>query len=268
MHFLEFSFPSPIRAEFAGFSVPRIAGKHPERTLPSFELFFVRSGMLHMEEGEQPFSVGKNETLILWPNKPHRGTRNYGPDLTFYWIHFRIETNSSARKLKIPQHAKVARPDSLSELFCRYLSDQESGLLSSEAAACLLSLMLMEIMRPIDEKSDNSHLLAEKARLYIEEHFHLGIHPSDIAKAIGCNPDYLGSLYRSAFGSTMSQAIHQKQIHEARNLLRDSSNNLDQVARSCGFKDQRYFRRVFTAIQGLSPRSYRKLYSHINIKAR
>lgn len=268
MDFLELAPPSTLMADFAGFSVPRVGTKHPERTLPSFELFFVRTGFLHMEENGRGFVVGKNETLILWPERRHKGLQEYGSDLTFYWIHFRLKPSTSPRPLRIPQHAKPARPECLSELFHRYLSDQESGILTAEEASCLVSLMLMEVRRTLEDHPAPNHLLAEKAKLFIEENFHRGIHPSEIAKAVGCNADYLGSVYRKAFGSTLNQAIHQKQIHEARNLLRDSSHNLDQIAHTCGFSDQRYFRRVFTALQGISPRAYRKLYSRKFVQSR
>ncbi len=214
-----------------------------------------------MEEEGKEFSVAKNETLILWPGRRHRGAKAYGEDLSFYWIHFRIQKDYSPVTVEVPQHAVPARPERLTELFHRFLDDQESSALLPEEAGLLVSLMLLEVRRPAANVSRTVSTLTDRAERFIHENFHRGIHAGDVARALGCNPDYLGSIFRRVFNCTLSHAIHRKQIEEARVLLRESHKNMEEIALSCGFKEPRYFRKLFTEHQGIGPRAYRKLYA-------
>jgi len=64
------------------------------------------------------------------------------------------------------------------------------------------------------------------------------------------------------------EAIHQERIREARVLLRESPLNIEEVGLSVGFQDASHFRRLFRRAQGISPRSYRQLYSRLHINRR
>lgn len=262
MNFLNIPSISTIQAEKAGLYISRNFSRHPDRTINTYELFLVRTGCLYIAEEDTEFAINKGEVLILHPGRRHRGTHDFGKDLSFYWIHFSLPDPATPSTIALPQHIKPARPERLSELFHRYLDDQEADLLTREEAAHLVALMLLEAHRSATEGvSPVVSTLANRAHRFIDENFHRGIHASDIGKALGCSSDYLGTIYRKTFGKTLSHAIHQRQIAEARILLRESSKNIEAVAQSCGFSESRYFRRLFVQHQGLSPLAYRKLYT-------
>lgn len=259
-----------IQPENAGLFISPGFGCHPKRSLASFELIFVRSGNLQIADKNRSFTVTKGQTLILWPNIPHHGTADYEIDLSFYWIHFRALANK--RKVNpgepLRQQAIPKRPERLTELFHRYLDDQESGRLSVEQSRLLIGLMLLEIQSPEAKTSPSEENLAGRAHRYIATHFAREVHAGEISAAVGCHPDYLSRIFRKVYGHTMSEAIHQKQITEARRLLRESDKNIDMIAAACGFSEPRYFRKLFRQYQGMSPRTYRGLYSrtHINVR--
>ena len=271
----------PLRACNAGLFVSRGHGIHVERVIDSYELIFVKRGLLSMNEDDHDFEIRAGETLLLWPGRRHRGTRPYPPDLSFYWIHFQLRsTRKATRKpgikeylLRLPQHATLRRDDRFAELIHRFLDDQETGQLQPLAASLLILLMLAEVGaahaggggsggRP----SDTAAALASRAHALVQTRFHEAISTSDLAAALGCNPDYLGRIYRRTFGRTLVDAIHQNRLRRARRLLLESPLNIDQVARECGFDDSGYFRRIFRKKQGLSPRAFRRLYAraHVN----
>lgn len=266
---LIYSGTPDLQPENAGLFISPGFGKHPGRTIPTFELIFVRSGTLPIADEHREFSVSAGETLLLWPHVMHRGIGPYKEDLSFYWIHFRLPPRAG-RKRKgpvIPQFARPKRPDRLTELFHRYLDDQESGRLSLEEGRLLIGLMLLEIHPRESPSSTSDTTLAGRAERIIATQFHRGLHPGDIAREIGHNADYLGRIYRRVHGHTLGHAIHLRQIGEARRLLRESDKNIDEIARDSGFAESRYFRKLFRQLQGMSPRAYRSLYarSHINV---
>ncbi len=272
---LNLTIPHCLVAHNAGLFVSSGFGIHPNRVIDSHELIFVRSGRLGMTEGEQTFIVSEGETLLLWPGRRHWGTLPYEADLSFYWIHFNLPPaswrNDEISLLKIPRHARPARKERLAELFHRFLDDQESGEQSEDEARLLVSLMLLETRRSVflntsTGSSDDS--LAARADRFIATHFRNGIHAGDVAKAINANPDYVGRVYRRVYRRTLSEAIHRHQLMEARVMLRDSSQSMEEVAMSCGFGGSRYFRKKFTEQEGMSPRAYRKLYSRVHVNIR
>ena len=61
----------PVAAN-AGLFSARGAGIHPDRIIDSYELIFVRSGGLAMEEAGRALRVQPNQTLLLWPGRRHR----------------------------------------------------------------------------------------------------------------------------------------------------------------------------------------------------
>ncbi len=244
-------------------------GKHPRRRLTSYELIVVRSGTLHLKEGTQLFSVESGETLILLPGRFHQGTADFTSELSFYWFHFRLfePAQISTASINVSQHTRPRRHERIMELSRQLLNDHESGDLTEEQAGLFMTLMLLEIQddRLAPPSSDTN--LAARASEFIAHHALLGLHAGEVATALSCNPDYLGRLFHKVYGHTVTSAIHRRQIAAGRALLRDSNRNIDEIARGCGLKDSRYFRKLFTRHQGISPKEYRALHSrkHINI---
>lgn len=251
----------PLRAQNAGLFVSRGVGRHPDRVIDSHELIFVRKGTLSIFEETRRFEVGAGEALLLRPGRRHGGEAEYPRDLSFYWIHFSLaKTAAGGRTLGVvPQYGPVARPDRLAELFHRFLDDQETGRLDPAEAALLTLLMLREAgdRRPA-QAADGAATLAARAHRFILAHFHEPVATDAIARALRCNPDYLGRAFRIAAGKTLTEALHECRLRKARALLLDGERNVDEVARACGFADPGYFRRLFRRREGVTPRAFRQ----------
>lgn len=266
---LNLSLPSLVNAENAGLFISPGRGIHPDRIISTYELIFVRKGRLFMEENGQPLELHAGQTLILWPDRRHRGTATYERDLSFFWIHFRVRTQRGGEKITLPQLATSNRPDYMAELFHRFLSEQEREDFLRQEGDLLLSLMLLEVSRAKDLPSISSAtVITDRVTNYIAENFHQGIGAGEIARALRLNPDYLGRIYHRACGHTLTEAIHHRQVREALSLLRETTLNVDEIARACGFFDTRYFRRIFARYQGVSPLRYRRFYTRIHINTR
>ena len=265
-----FRIPAPVlRVENGGLFVSKPGGSHSRRRLLTYELIFVRSGILRMKEKDRRWEIGSGETLVLEPGYVHEGIGEYPADLSFYWIHFRISSRLGQGKIAIPKHGKIQRPERMSELFHRFLDDQETGVQTPEEAAATVMGMLLEARRrgaPL--RSEGSRSLAGRVRAHIVSHFSESISTAQIAADFRVNSDYLGRVFNSTYGISIVEAIHQERIREARVLLRESPLNIEEVGLSVGFQDASHFRRLFRRAQGISPRSYRQLYSRLHINRR
>ena len=272
-----FEVSNTIEALNAGLFVSPGFGTHAVRVIDSYELIFVTQGRLDMFEEDRPFSLVRNQTLLLSPGARHGGLLPYTPDVNFYWVHFRVRAcHPHPGWVSVPKVATTRNPDALTEVFCRFISDQESGILDPLDAAHLVALMLCEIseeaQRPGGRRvrggiRDEQAALAENVQGYIDSHFPQSITTSTIAAALRFNPDYLERVFRARAKMSILDAVHQKRIGVARALLyTEPGKNINEIAFQCGYTDPGYFRRMFKRLTGLTPRKFRTLYArtHIN----
>ncbi|MBF8705778.1 MULTISPECIES: GlxA family transcriptional regulator [Pseudomonas] len=68
-------------------------------------------------------------------------------------------------------------------------------------------------------------------------------------------------VYKERTGRTPSKAIELFRLEAAKRLLENSSRNIEQVARACGFADEERLRSTFQRHLSISPRDYRSRFS-------
>jgi AraC-like DNA-binding protein len=269
---LPVSDKSTFEPSNAGLFVSPGHGIHAERIIDSYELILVRTGTLILGEETTVFTLEQGDTLILWPGRVHRGVAPYPANTSFYWIHFYASTSSPssiADSASIPQHCRLPEPLRLTELFLRFLDDQERYRLGKEYASTLAKLMLLEIalqIRPHFGEEKQAQHLANQAQTLITRNFREPLSTSVIARKLNRNPDYLGRVYRQTYGCNPTEGIHRARMKHAKNLLLLTSMNVDEIACACGYEDTDYFRRVFRRFYDMQPRRFRMLHvkQHLN----
>ncbi len=262
----EFDDISPFIPYNGGFFISRGIGTHPDRIMDSHELIFVTSGILKMYEESQQFEVPAGGSLLLFPGKRHGGLEQYSNDLKFYWFHFNIADRRGEQILtSLPQCSRSASPEKITVWFRQLLSNQDI----TESSPVCSGLILTLILSKIAETTDNNHILplqvAVKAHDYIKLNFSSQISTSDVANHLQCNPDYLGRVFKQAYGMPLTEHLNACRIAHARKLLLESTLNISQTAEESGFNDMAYFRRKFKKIIGITPAAYRKQYGKIHI---
>lgn len=272
----EIDYIQTVTPENAGLFVSRGKGYHPRRTIESYELIVVDAGLLSLQEGDRAFEVGAGEALILDPGVVHFGTAEYPGNLRYYWIHFHYSSIESIRResvrethgyIPVPKHARLEAPERLTELFRWFIDEQEAGTLGSQRASLLTMMMLAEVSSGVENRSSSRSQapMVETAHQIIRTRFADDISTSTVAAEVGCNPDYLGRAYKASHGRTILEAIHHYRTKEAKHLLLDSEQNIDEIAFECGYSSSSYFRRVFRRLVGVAPLQFRKLYSRLHV---
>jgi AraC-like DNA-binding protein len=265
-----------LKAQNAGLFISRGNAFHPNRVINSHELIFVKQGELDMFEGEHTFHLEAGQTLHLWPGRHHGSTRVMPANLHFYWIHFNVtgtveasevaETVDSA--IKIPQVARISEPERLERLYRTFLEDQATSVLNQFSANLLTMLMLNEVAQAQEIKPANHeviNVLATWANTYVRMNYDQPISTSTVAEALGFNADYLGRVYRQAYGYTLTEAIHLRRVKIACKYLLDTKLTIQQIAQKCGYTDDDYFRRIFRRYMQVSPNHYRTEFARVHI---
>jgi len=255
-------------------------GRHPRRCIDSFEIIFMRSGRLVIQEAERQFTLGVNDALLLYPNRQHGGLSDYEKDTSFYWIHFHLEAQnykimdefrSEDSYISVAQFSKPERPERVIELYRRFLHSQEEGFACGMEADLLVGEMLMELAFHVEPTPGNraAMRLAEAVKkIDNAEFFKSELSPGVIAEKFEVNCDYLGRVFKRVSGESIGSFIINRRLRESRKLLQESDLNVNQVARAVGFNDPGYFRRLFRKRYDIKPTELRKMYYrvHVNVK--
>ena len=77
------------------------------------------------------------------------------------------------------------------------------------------------------------------------------------AEQLHLTPKYLTTLLRSTTGRTASEWIDEYVILEAKNLLKYSTMNIQEIAYYLNFPNQSFFGRYFKQHTGKPPSAYR-----------
>jgi AraC-like DNA-binding protein len=274
---IPFAVSAPLEALNGGLFVSPGFGIHAVRVIDSYELIFVTRGHLDMFEDQRRFHLERDQTLLLCPGLRHGGLLPYPADVNFYWVHFRAAAVAAPGgtpevRLAVPRVTAVRDPEALSELFRRFISDQESGTLDPLSAAHLVALMVCMISEEREEPDSfgtrgERKSLADAVHRYIDANYAKPITTSAIAHELRYNADYLERVFHCHWRMSIIEALHQKRIGIARGSLNgEPGKNINEIAFECGYSDPGYFRRMFKRLTGLTPREFRTLYSrtHIN----
>lgn len=105
--------------------------------------------------------------------------------------------------------------------------------------------------------TDNDQIISVCA--YINEHLEdTGLSVSDLAEYVHLSQAYLSTLFSKKMNMTIVQYIAQARHEMAIELIQNPSIKLCDIARKCGYNDQKYFAKVFRKKMGMTPTEYRE----------
>ena len=83
---------------------------------------------------------------------------------------------------------------------------------------------------------------------------------AEVANECGLSASYFCRAFKQATGVPPHQWLIKQRVERAKELLRDPSQQLADIAQLCGFVDQSHFTRVFSKTEGYSPGRWRRLH--------
>ena len=105
-----------------------------------------------------------------------------------------------------------------------------------------------------------SHLLSciKQALGYIHTNYKKNISLDEIADLVGLSKFYFVREFRRVTGYTLVAYINLVRCERAKKLLAENRMSVGVVSEECGFSNQSYFTKIFTAYTGRRPGEYRK----------
>jgi len=106
-------------------------------------------------------------------------------------------------------------------------------------------------------KSPGETRLIQKAKEYIQLHYHQDITLEKVAEHVHLSPSYFSRLFKQETGQNFSGYLISCRIQRARLLLRDDTNKVSEIGHQVGFYDTKHFYKLFKKVTGMTPSEYR-----------
>lgn len=107
-----------------------------------------------------------------------------------------------------------------------------------------------------EEPTENSIIL--NVIELIRQNYDKDISLSGAAEAVSVSPEYLSRLFTKEMGINFSTFLGDFRISMAKRMLTEEKYRIYEVAEAVGFRDTKYFNKVFRSVTGVSPSDYRK----------
>jgi two-component system, response regulator YesN len=109
------------------------------------------------------------------------------------------------------------------------------------------------------EMNVENQWLIEKAISYISSNYQKELKASDVANKINISPNYFSKLFKKTTGKNFNEYLNELRIENSKVLLIDTAERIFQIAEYVGYKDYKYFVKIFKNLTSLTPKEYRNL---------
>lgn len=100
--------------------------------------------------------------------------------------------------------------------------------------------------------------LVADACWYMQQHLTEPLTAEDVAAAVSSSRRNLDRRFRLALGRSPADHLVTLRLNRAKELLRDTSESMSEIARLSGFTDTNHLGRTFRRVTGASPTAYRR----------
>jgi AraC family transcriptional activator of pobA len=145
--------------------------------------------------------------------------------------------------------------------------EQKRSDRSQTIARALLHVLLSQIQRSIDSSDKQQPyekkylLIYKKFKVLLDLNFQKSLSASIYADKLSITPHHLNHIVKSITGNTVTAAIRQRSILEAKRLLTFSDYTIAEIAASLGYFDSSYFAKLFKSETSQSPQAFRSTVS-------
>jgi two-component system response regulator YesN len=125
----------------------------------------------------------------------------------------------------------------------------------NEMLDCLDQLILLYHTILPDQTYANS-ILVKKTIDYIAHYYAEKVSLEEIAKKLKVTPEYISHLFTKNVGISFSDYLKKYRINMAKKIMQTSNFKMYQIGEKIGYKDPKYFNKVFKEVTGMSPKEY------------
>ncbi len=230
---------------------------------PDYQLIYTREGTATITVNGITAPMGKDSVVVIDCMKLH----DYRTASSEPWIYDFIHFNGSGVKLYEPYlldtlHVMQNTDASVfKHAFDIILGQQlRNDILSCSQTLTLIASMLNALMEARERPDLPSNSIAESlnpAVKYVHENYNAEISIDTLSELCFLSKYYFIRRFRQVTGESPHQYLIKVRISEAKKLLAQSNDSIEQIALGVGFSNYSSFVTQFKRLTNVTPREYR-----------
>ncbi len=116
---------------------------------------------------------------------------------------------------------------------------------------------LEKIITVLLQQEYHSSSLVKRVKKYVLANYYQEMSLTDIAEAMGVNPNYLSRSFSKEYGDSLISYINTVRLQAATNLLKNTNLKNYEIAEKVGYQNVEHFSRIFKKVLGKTPGEYR-----------
>ncbi|MEH7254014.1 response regulator [Neobacillus niacini] len=118
-------------------------------------------------------------------------------------------------------------------------------------------VFLKKVKRSSIQKNTNIIYNIEK---YLQANFDRDVKLQEISEQFYISREYISRKFKQEFQVNISDYLISIRMKKAKSLLKNSQLRIYEIATMIGYQDDKYFRKVFKKVEGITPNEYRAEY--------
>ena len=239
------------------------------KDLNSFLFFVVKDGAGEVEYGGEVHQLTKGDCVWIDCRQPYCHRSSSDRLWTLEWVHFYGKSVKAVYEKYLERGGKnvfhTEKMTGYTHLLetVQVMADSEDYIRDmriNEYLQKLLTLLMEETYRPVQQSSRAKQENIQKVRDYLEAHYEERVTLEGLAEQFYINKFYLTKLFKQTYGVTVNSYLMQIRITRAKQLLRFTDLSIELIGEKCGILDPNYFSRAFKKMEGLTPGRYRRMW--------
>jgi transcriptional regulator GlxA family with amidase domain len=107
-----------------------------------------------------------------------------------------------------------------------------------------------------------------RVQQYMEKNYNKSITMTQMAGISSMSPRNLIRRFEQATSNTPLEYLQRFRIENAKKMLENRNDGIEQVAMKCGYEDMSFFRKVFKRHVGMTPSEYKEKYGRGSLRSR
>ena len=248
----------------------------PPHERDDYEIHFVEQGSGTFCVGDRIFNVSPGDMIVLHSMDGNSFRTETEPFRLFYAT-FSFNNPRNTQKIKelnslLQEESfplKLSETSNIRKVFYTMHREITARTIGHDLRIKLhLGTLVMEILDNWNQTkslndishmiSSNSYKLVNKVLVYLQDNYNSDVRLETIGKMVNLHPRYLCTLFRQITGKTISDFLRQFRIEKAKRLLLYTSLSITEIAYEVGFSNSQYFSKIFSQVEGMEPRAFRK----------
>ncbi|HPR33591.1 MAG TPA: AraC family transcriptional regulator [Prolixibacteraceae bacterium] len=236
------------------------------RTLNEFQVNYITEGSGILETKQGKFRINPGSVLILFPGMWHR----YKPDSKTGWTEHYIGFNGEFTRHLFRQPLfttnnpviKVGFHESLLYEFNQIIQlvKEERPGFQHECAGKLVYILgrIVSLSKNSEFANREMERTIRRACLYLRDHVHHYTNIEELAAQLHVSYSYFRRMFKKYTGLSPYQYQLGLRIQQSKEMIRNSSKSIKEIAIEMGFESIHYFSRIYKEKEGVSPSQLRK----------